>query len=143
MAPAPTSSPTREQILDTLGDLKREQAVWTPKEKQLNALSAEIQSWYPNLGANETAIASGARYDIQIGERAMEKTWASKQAVCKAAGGLKGLLKLCTVTYKALSGAIGNDAAAALQVETQTGHRKLKAVARIAATAEVPLDKAA
>jgi hypothetical protein len=37
------------------------------------------------------------------------------------------------VTFKAVAGKIGNERAAALQVESQTGHRKVKAVAAVSA----------
>ncbi len=94
-----------------------------PNNKRLEFLSDEIQSWYPDLAANATALAVGDIYTVQVGEKAVVKSWKSLAAVSKAVGGARAFQKLVTVTFKALAGVIGNTAAEALQTEPQTGLR--------------------
>jgi hypothetical protein len=124
-------TPAQTALIDEFGELYRENQAWAPKEKRLEALRQIIRSWYPDLAADRTEVAYGTLYELQIGEKPIEKTWVSMAAVYKAAGGLKAFLKICTVTFKALSGVLGNPAAEALQIEERTGQRKLKAVARV------------
>ena len=128
----PTDLAARTSLIDEFGGLSRERDAWTPKGKRMDALAIEIRSWYPDLAADQTALAVGTLYDVQVGEKSIEKTWKSIAAVCKAAGGWAKFQKLCTVTFKALSNVIGNGPAEALQTEARTGYRKLKAVARVA-----------
>jgi hypothetical protein len=132
-------TPAQLAVVAEFGPLYNARKVWAPKEKRYKALCIEIQSWYPTLPAGETALATGMDYDVQVGEQATVKDWGSLSAVCKAVGGWQKLLKLCTVTFKAVSGVIGITAAAAMQVEAQTGYRKLTAVARVAPAANLPL----
>jgi hypothetical protein len=140
MAPATSiDEANRKRALDEFGDLYNQSQVWAPKEKRLKELRTMIQNWYPDLAADKTEIAAGTRYDVQIGEKAIEKDWASINAVFDATGGLDVFKKVCTVTFKSLSGILGSTACEALQVESQTGHRKLKAVARLAPVIELPL----
>ena len=140
----PTLTPAQREVIDEFGPLDNARKVWAPKEKRLTALSAEIRSWYPDLAANETAIAEGFEFDVQVGEKKIEKTWKSLTEVSKAVGGWSKFRQICTVTFKAISGVIGNGPAEALQVESQTGYRKLVAVVRISPSVEiVELPKAA
>ena len=137
-------TPAQLATIAEFGPLYNARRVWAPKEKRLDELSIEIRSWYPDLAADQTAIAEGLDYDVQVGEKKVEKNWISIAAVSKAVGGWKGFQKICTVTFKALSNVIGNGPAEALQVESQTGHRKLVAVVRISPPVEiVELPKAA
>ena len=138
-----STTPTREQLVDEFGELSREAQAWAPKARRITALQTEIRSWYPDLAADQTAIAEGTSYDVQVGEKSIEKDWKSMAAVVKAVGGMKNVLKLATVTFKALSGVLGNSAAEALQVEARTGYRKLHAVARVTPAVAVDLPKAA
>jgi len=125
---------TPEQIaaFDEFGDLYMESQVWAPRQKRLDDLKETIRSWYPDELLHPTlwAYPEGDRFVIQIDPRPIEKSWKSMAKVCKAAGGLKGLLAICDVTFKALAGVLGNSAAEALQTEARTGKRKLKAIPR-------------
>jgi hypothetical protein len=135
----PTDLAARKTLIDEFGGLSRERDAWTPKGKRMDALAVEIRAWYPDLAADQTALAVGTLYEIQVGEKSIEKTWKSIAAVCKAAGGWPKFQKLCDVTFKALAGVLGNSAAEALQTEARTGNRRLKAVARVApAVVELP-----
>lgn len=122
--------PTANQIavINEFGGLYSQSQAWAPKQKRLDALKDEIRSWYPNLAADATELASSNCYVIQIGAKSIEKSWASMADVYKAVGGLKAFLKLCTVTFKALAGVIGNTAAEAMQVEERSGSRSVKAI---------------
>jgi hypothetical protein len=125
-------------LIDEYGALYMESQRWAPKEKRLEALKLIIRGWYPDLPADKTDLAIGTSYEIQVGERTVEKSWKSMRAVYKAAGGLKAFLTICTVTFKALSEAIGKDEAEALQREARTGNRKLVAVPYVAPAVELP-----
>jgi hypothetical protein len=138
MAPATSiDAASRKLLTDEIGDLLRDRQIWAPKEKRLKVLMPVLLGWYPDLAANETEIAQGERYEIQIGEKAIEKDWASMDAVYDATGGLDVFKKVCTVTFKSLSGILSRTVCEALQVESQTGHRKLKAVARLSPVIEL------
>jgi hypothetical protein len=95
-------------------------------------LTEELKPLYDDLGADAETTEQVGDYELVIGARSMKKDWRSTREVYKAAGSLAKFLQVCTVTFKALSGSIGNDAAEALQVETQTGSRRIKAFAKIA-----------
>jgi hypothetical protein len=124
-------------LIDEYGALYTESLRWAPKERRLEALKLIIRGWYPDLPADKTDLAIGTRYEIQVGERAVEKSWKSMRAVYKAVGGLKAFLAICTVTFKALSEAIGKAEAEALQQEAKTGNRKLVAVPYLAPAVEL------
>jgi hypothetical protein len=123
----------RRILIDELGRLQGEKQIWAPKEKRLAELTEQIRGWYADLAPDRTELAIGNDYEIQVGEQTIEKSWISMSAVSKAVGGIRRLaaVALKTLTFKALAGVIGNTAAEALQVEAQTGHRKLKAVLRL------------
>jgi hypothetical protein len=140
----PTLQLTESQRLTVaeFATLYNEGQLWTPKQKRLKALGDTILSWYPDLLPAETELAVGTDSEVQIGARAIEKDWASMDAVCAAVGGPEALQAIADPTFKAVAGIIGNTAAAALQQETQTGHRKLKAVT-IISVPRIELPKAA
>jgi hypothetical protein len=129
---------TQSEVATEFYKLYCEKQIWSPKEKRLDELTEIIRGWYPDLAGDQTAIAFGDGCEVQIGQKPVEKTWTSMHAVYKAAGGLKPFLKLCSVTFKALSAAIGNAKAEALQSEAQTGKRRLVAVATQPAAVELP-----
>jgi len=132
---------TSEQIaiFDEFGDLYQESQIWAPKQKRLDALKETIRSWYPDeeLHPSRWAYPEGNRFVIQIDPRPFEKSWVSMAKVCKAAGGMRAVLAICDVTFKALAGVVGNSAAEALQIEARTGKRKIKAIQRLIAV-EMP-----
>lgn len=117
-----------------------ESQVWAPKQKRLEEIKETIRGWYPDelLAPDQWAYPEGSRYIVQVDPRPFEKSWNSMAAVIKAAGGMRNVLSICTVTFKALSGAIGNSKAEALQTEARTGKRRLKAIARMAPAVELP-----
>jgi hypothetical protein len=116
-----------------------EKEIWKPKEKRFDELTEIIRSWYPNLDALETAVVQGIGCEVQVGQKPIEKFWPSMSEVCKAAGGFRPFLRVCTVTLKALSGAIGKDKAESLQMEARTGKRRLVAVAVLSPAAEMKM----
>lgn len=134
METRPTSTPLLKVInpalIDEFGRLYNESRAWAPRQKRLTELTKEICSWFPDLDADQSTVAAGAVFDVLVGKKAIEKSWTSMNDVYKAAGGLKPFLKICGVTYKALSEAIGEPAADALQNEDRTGSRRLVAVLR-------------
>ncbi len=136
MTPTPLNQSQRETV-DEFGRLTLEVAALdfarNPKVKRLDELKPEICGWYPKLGANESQSAEGYTHKIEIGARSVVKTWKTMTAVAKAVGGWIAFRAICTVTFKAVAGVIGNTKAEALQVEEQTGYRKLKAVAILSA----------
>jgi hypothetical protein len=143
--PPPVLTAEQRVIVDEFGDLDNERKAWARKEKRLKAVRATIQSWYPALAADKTELAVGTRYEVQIGERSVEKDWASLDAVQKALGGWRKLRAICQVTFDAVQDVLGKKAAESLQVEAQTGWRKLTAVAivsvpcaRVLPDAELP-----
>lgn len=139
--------PLRSDLATEYYHLSSEKAAgrWTAKQRRLDEIKDAILGSYPDLPANQTAVVTGVGCEVHIGEKAIEKSWGvSFQALSKALGGWAKLQKLCTVTFKAVAGVIGNSAAEGLQVENQTGHRRLVAVAILAVpcerilTAEMP-----
>ena len=129
---------TQSEVATEFYLLYCEKQVWLPKKKRLDELTEIIRGWYPDLAADATAILKGTGCEVQIGQKPIEKSWKSMAAVYKAAGGLKPFLKLCSVTFKALSEVLGNAKAEELQTEAQTGQRRLKAVAVASQAIELP-----
>jgi hypothetical protein len=129
---------TQAEVATEFYKLYCEKQIWAPKEKRFDELTEVIRSWYPDLAADQTAIAQGTGCEVQVGQKPVVKFWKSKAAVVKAAGGFKAFLLLCTITFDALSGAIGKAKAEALQSEAQTGKRRLVAVAVVPPTVELP-----
>jgi hypothetical protein len=107
-----------------------------PKRRDWKFAGRSFCGWYADLPAEETALADGENYEIQVGERTIEKTWKSMYAVYRALG-LKPFLAVCTVTFKALSNAIGNTRAEALQMEERTGERRLTAIRKLQPAVEL------
>lgn len=129
---------SQRQKVDRYAVLDNERKRWSRQEREFYRLCKEIQSWFPDLGADETALAEGYKFEVEIGVKSKERDWISIAAVSEAVGGWKILKKICTVTFKAVAGVIGNAAAEALQSETQTGHRKLTPVAILGAKQTEP-----
>jgi hypothetical protein len=131
-------TPAQIAVIDRFGRLYLEKQAFGPKLKELETLAAVIRFWYSDLPADQTALAIGTQYEVQVGEKSIEKDWTSMPAVSEACGGLQAFYELCTVTFKALSGVVGDTAAAALQTEERTGSRTLKAVPILSDVLELP-----
>lgn len=147
----PSNPPLTESqrlIVDEAGKLILELAPFYGKQKRLDELKPLILNWYPNLGALEAEIAVGNTFEVHVGQKTIVKSWLSMDAVSAAVGGWEAFKKVCTVTYTALSESpLGIKAAQALQTESRTGYRKMKAVAIVSVPCErelpVELPKAA
>jgi hypothetical protein len=131
----------RQAIFDEFGELFEESKRWAAKAPRFEVVKDIIRDLYPDslLAPDATDKGVGLKYEVKIGQRPIQKTWTSMRTVYLAAGGLKAFLKICDVTFKALSDVLGNAKAEALQTEARTGKRKLTAVARVAPiAAELP-----
>ena len=120
------------RLIDEYGELDRQVQAFKPKADRHEKLKGIIKSWYDDAPADATAIAEGSLYDVQVGVRAKERTWRSMTKVYKAVGGCSAFLNLCSIAIEAVVGAIGKAKAEELLVESQTGSRRLKAVAKCA-----------
>jgi len=118
----------RRPVYDEFHTLYQRKLARAPEEKRFEELTEIIRDWYEDLPADQSALAEGNHCVVQIPAKTIEKTWLSMKAIYAKIGPAK-FLAICSVTFKALSGLIGNDAAAELQVEARTGSRKLKSVA--------------
>lgn len=121
-------TPAQTAVIDRFGWIYTKKQAFAPLAKELESLAIQIRGWFPDLAADQTALATGTQYEVQVGQKSIEKDWRSMAEVRKAAGGLAEFYELCTVTFKGLSGVVGETAAAALQTEERTGSRKLVAV---------------
>jgi hypothetical protein len=133
--PTPLTESQRHRI-DRFGYLYARKQARAHEEKEFEALRKEIIDWYPTLGNDQTELAEGFEYQIQISEKSIVKRWLSMTALTRAVGGYHKLTAICIVTFKAVADLIGNAAAEELQGESQTGWRKLKAVPIIAVPCE-------
>ncbi len=118
---------------DRWGELSRKIVAFAPTLKEYTDLSAVIRSRYVNSPADTGIVAEGRMYDVLVGQKAKVKSWKSIVAVVKAVGGFREFQRLAILSFKALSGVIGNAAAEAMQVEFRTGYRTLEAVAKLPA----------
>lgn len=100
--------------------------------KRHEDLKDRLKGWFAHLPAEGEFEIEGNGFVVQVGANSKEKTWTSLRAVMKACGGVSQFLTVCTVTFKAVSELIGEKAARALQVEEQTGSRRLKVVLKAA-----------
>jgi hypothetical protein len=117
----------RLAIVDEYGDLSRESAAFSPKERRLTELRKIIQGWYESEPPAKDFIAEGKRFAIAVGPREYQKK-VHPGRLYKLIG-LKRLLAIVSVTLEALKAA-GLEALSVHCVDTsQTGKRKLTPVA--------------
>jgi hypothetical protein len=125
----------RNQTIDAAKGELAELIVWQESVQykliRLAFLKDAAKSWYPGLAASDQTTEVIGDYELQIGVRTFEKSWVSMAKVYEAVGSLSKFKSLCTVTFKSLSAALGAEKAAALQVETQTGSRRIKAFLKV------------
>jgi hypothetical protein len=99
-------------------------------------LKDQIKSWFDGLPGEQEETVRGNVYEIQVGQKSIEKRWIKMSKVYSAVGRLSTFLSIATITFKALSGVIGEEKAKALQVEERTGSRRLKAFRRADVSAQ-------
>ncbi|MDP9171442.1 MAG: hypothetical protein M3N54_12550 [Acidobacteriota bacterium] len=124
-------TPAQGATLAEFAELYLWQQSIAAKLGKLEKMKGEIKSWYDDQPAALDFTASARGYEVQVSARSIEKQWTSVRKVYKAVGSLKDFLGICTVTFKAVAEKIGAEKAEALQVESRTGSRRIKAFAQV------------
>jgi hypothetical protein len=121
----------RARLVDEYGELDRQVKQFKPVADRHEAVKAIIKSWYDAEPAEAKGVIQGNRYEVQIGARAKVRSWLSLARVAKAVGGVKVLIRLCTVSIEAVEGKIGKEKTAELLEEDLVGTRRITAVAKV------------
>jgi len=122
-------------MIDEFGDLAREIERFKPTKDRHEQLRGQIQSWYDAKPATEAFIQEGARYSLEISEKANKRSITKMPALFKLLG-QKLFLKLCGFALADVDENIPIGRHKEFLTEAQTGPRKLKAVAKVQAIDE-------
>lgn len=124
---------TWEEKIDRYGELDEAIQRFAPTVDEHAQLKAEIQEFYEAYPADKAALAKGAAFTLQIGERKNERTITDQkkafQLLRAAAGSLDGAIALITIPLTAVVDKYLNDSQQRMVIKKErTGHRSVKAV---------------
>jgi hypothetical protein len=121
----------RQQLCDRFGELKRQEALFSPVKAELESIRAQILSWYPDLLPGESIIVTdGLIYDIPISECGFEREFTSMPRFFNRLGKTT-FLRLCRFPLAAFDQLTHLDPElSAFIKKVRTGPRTVKAVAR-------------
>jgi hypothetical protein len=122
----PILVPNRLQQIDEFGELDRKVKEFAPTAKRHEALAKTIRSWYEDYPTDEPAIAEGALYQIQVSERAEERSLGLKAKLkIYSLVGKSAFLTLVSLSLKAATTATSEETVDKLAAKERTGSRKL------------------
>lgn len=122
----------RSAIVDEFGELARQLAQAKPLRDRYDRLSKEIQSWYEDKPADESFVAEGSRYTVQVSARQTERTVHNKPWLCNWMG-LERFLDHATIGLRSIDSLVPKVWHGEFITEAQTGRRSLTPVAARAA----------
>jgi hypothetical protein len=118
---------SRESLVDEFAELDRQVQQFAPKAARHEELKKVIKGWYEQHPADQTAVAAGNVYDVQVSAKSNERTWTS---ILKLYRALKrdAFFRICEVALGKAEEILGKEAVAKLVTVTQSGSRRLKPV---------------
>lgn len=119
-------------IIDEYGELSRRVAEFKPTIDRHKKLKDEIESWYALKPAGEAFVEHGEAYSVQLSARAHERTIISMDRLYKRLGKTR-FLEWATFPLSVIDKLFANPGE--ILKSERTGHRKVEAVARVAAKA--------
>lgn len=132
----PAKTDSREGLVDEFAELDRQVRLFKPKADRHEFLKKEIKGWFEDHPAEQTALAVGKLYDVQVSAKSNERSWTSMFKLYRALKREK-FLEICTVALKAAEQILGEETVAKLVTTSRIGARRLtpvlKAPAELAA----------
>jgi hypothetical protein len=119
------------KTVDEFGELDRRVQEFKPVANQHAKLKAEIQSWYDAAPADTTDVVEGQKFSVQISARGNERKITNMLKAYRLLG-LQTFLEHCTIALKVIDKLIDPEKHKSFIEETQTGSRRLTAVAKAA-----------
>jgi hypothetical protein len=119
----------RAAIVDEFGELKRRIQEHKPDVDRAQALAKIIQSWYQHEKPEQAFVAEGEAYTLQVSPRGMVRTITDLWRVYRILGKDK-FFELAHVGLSYIDAEIPAEKHAAFLVQSQTGDRRLVAVAK-------------
>lgn len=135
LQPAEAQWRQRAKLIEEYATLDQEMRNFKARELRHRKLRELILSWYPGVPAEEEALASGINFDIVVSarDRMRSVTAEGKQKLFKL-WGTKEFLAKSVITLKSLPDP--EDALGLYTVQSNTGPRHLRVVAKAQATAD-------
>jgi hypothetical protein len=129
----PIQTVGRDQIIDEFGELDRRINEFRPVVARHKALKDEIAGWYSALAGDQTAVAEGKLYTIQIGRGENRRTITNVVRafnLLKKAVGLETVLGLITIPLKVIDAHVSILDQRSIIKQERTGPRDIVAVAK-------------
>jgi hypothetical protein len=124
----------RAAVIDELGELQREIAVFRPKLKRAEELQKQVQSWYSSEAPDKSFEADGCRYRVQVGMRENPRRITDMMRVFLHLGKTK-FVSLASIALKDLEAVVDGNVIDTLLTEERSGPRSVVTVALIGAFA--------
>lgn len=121
----------RASAVDELHKLKSLFRKLKPKKDRLEFLTELVLSWYPDLAADKTAIAEGAKASAVIGAREFERKIKDKEAIYKKLTHAV-FVERCTMPLKVLDELLTVLELAEYVEKTRSGRRTIETVPKAA-----------
>lgn len=105
------------------------------------ALKYEIAGWFSDLPADQTFVAEGKLYTIQIGKKENRRTITNPARafnLLKKTVGLVALLRSITIPLKAIDDHVPIEIHPSILTQERTGPRDIVAVAKVAVEGAQP-----
>jgi hypothetical protein len=122
----------RSAIIDEYGELDRRIAEFKPICDRAAALKKEIVSWFERESADQSFVAEGLRYTVQISPKAVERRIVDMAKLFLRIGKAK-FLELCRFPLAAIDQHIPAENHSEFLLSERSGNRSVKAVAKASA----------
>ncbi len=121
-------------LVDEFSELDRQVSLLKPVLDRHEALKKQIKAFYECHPADQTAVAQGKIWNLQVSAKSNERKWKSIPALYKL---LKRdvFFRVCQISLKSVEEIVGEPATAELVTTDRTGSRRLTPVLRSPATA--------
>lgn len=113
--------------VDRYGELQRKVIAFRPTLSEYESLGKEIQAWFANDPADKPLLAEGARYQLQLSARELQRAITDMKKVRRLMGAEK-FIELCSMALKHVDALIDASKHDLFLRAERTGHRKIVAV---------------
>src|SRR5262249_50809533 len=126
------ASENRAALIDEYGRIDAQLKLTEPLQHRHEFLRRVIQGWYADSAADQSYVADGEQYLVQVGAKALRRTITNMNAV-KARIGWQRFLKLASISMTKLDTVIPIDEQEAFVHCDRTGPRNIRLIAKYAA----------
>ena len=119
----------RIPVIDEYGEICRQIDALKPAFARQKVLRVLIDMWSEAAEADQPALFTGSKYDLQVSPRENQTKIASIRRVSKLLG-VSRFMSICSITLKAVRENVTQAQFDSLVVTERTGSRSVKAVAK-------------